>query len=85
MNKDVALKKRIFPRMAIGAGAFFAAVIALMAPWKAVLLFAPFIALITWLNIRMTRFCGVCGKMLINHQWWSSMNFCPHCGAKLEA
>ncbi len=83
-NKDVALKKRIFPRLAIGAGAAFGLVISLMAPWPAVLLFFPFIGLITWLNIRMTRFCDGCGKMLINHQWWTTMNFCSHCGAKLS-
>lgn len=83
LNKDVALKRRLFPRLAIAAGVLFGGVIALMAPWPAFLLFVPFIALIVWLNIRMTRFCGACGKILINHQWWSTMNFCPYCGAKL--
>jgi hypothetical protein len=82
-NKDVALKKRWFPRLAFGAGALFALVVFLMAPWPAALLFAPFIALITWMNIRMTRFCDACGRILINHQWWSKMNFCPYCGSKL--
>ena len=55
-----------------------------MAPWPAALLFLPFIAVIIWLNIRMMRFCDACGKMMINHQWWSTMNFCPYCGAKLS-
>ena len=82
-TKDVARKKRLFPRLAIGAGVLFGLVIALMAPWTAVILFTPFIGLITWLNIRMTRFCDGCGKMLINHQWWTTMNYCSHCGAKL--
>ena len=83
-NKDVALKKRVFPRLAIGAGVVFGLVIAAAAPWPAVLLFTPFIGVITWLNIRMTRFCDGCGKLLINHQWWSTMKFCPYCGAKLS-
>jgi hypothetical protein len=52
-------------------------------PWPATLLFVPFIGLITWLNIRMTRFCDGCGKILINQQWWTRMNFCPYCGRKL--
>lgn len=83
LNKDVARKRRLFPRLVIGAGVLFALVIAFMAPWPAALLFIPFIGVISWLNIRMTRFCGGCGKILINHQWWSRMNFCPYCGAKL--
>ena len=83
-NKDVALKKRVFPRLVIGAGAVFGLVIFIAAPSPVALLFAPFIALITWLNIRMTRFCAACGKMLINHQWWLRMAFCPYCGAKLS-
>jgi hypothetical protein len=82
-NKDVALKKRVFPRLVIGSCAVFGLVIFIMAPWPAALLFAPFLALIAWLNIRMTRFCDACGKMLINHQWWSTVKFCPFCGAKL--
>ena len=82
-TKDIALKRRTFPRFVIGAGVLFGLVIAAMAPWPAVLLFTPFIGAITWLNIRMTRFCDACGKTLIHQMWWSKMNFCPFCGAKL--
>jgi hypothetical protein len=82
-NKDAARKRRLFPRLAIGAGAAFGLVIAAMAPWPAALLFIPFIGVITWLNIRMTRFCDACGRTLINHAWWAKMNYCPYCGAKL--
>lgn len=82
-NKDAARKRRYFPRLAIGAGALFALVIASMAPWPATLLFLPFIGVIAWLNIRMTRFCDGCGRTLINQAWWSKMNFCPYCGVKL--
>lgn len=83
LEKDVAQKRLYFPRYAIGTGALFALVIALMAPWPAALLFLPFIALISWLNIRMTRFCDGCGRMSINQLWWQKMNYCAYCGKKL--
>src|SRR3569832_601005 len=79
LEKDAAKKRRYFPRFAAGAGALFALMIALMAPLPAVLLFLPFIALITWLNIRLTKFCGGCGKTIINQQWWTTMSYCPYC------
>ena len=82
-NKDVARKRLYFPRYVIGAGVLFGLIIAFMAPLPATLLFLPFIALISWLNIRMTRFCGGCGRLLINQQWWVRMKFCPYCGEKL--
>ena len=82
-SKDLALKKALFPRLTIGAGVLFGLAVATAAPWPAALLFAPFIALISWLNIRMTRFCDACGRMLINQMWWSKMAFCPYCGTKL--
>ncbi len=82
-SKDVSLKKRVFPRIAIGAGVLLWLVIAASAPWQVLLFFTPFLGAVTWLNIRMTRFCDACGTILINHQWWSQMKFCPYCGAKL--
>lgn len=85
LNKDAARKRLYFPRFAIGAGVLFGLVIAVMAPLPAILLFVPFIAFITWLNLRMTRFCDGCGRTLINQAWWARMNFCPYCGKKLDA
>ena len=82
-SKDLALKKWVFPRLVAGSGAVFALLVGLTAPFPLFLFFAPFVALIVWLNIRMTRFCDACGRMLINHMWWSQMIYCPRCGAKL--
>ena len=83
VEKDAARKRLYFPRFMIGAGALFALVVALLIPWPAVLLFLPFVALITWMNIRMTRFCSACGKTIVNQQWWTKMRYCPYCGEKL--
>jgi hypothetical protein len=83
-NRDAARKRRYFPRLAIGAGVVFALVIAFIVPWPALFLFIPFIGVIVWLNIRMTRFCDACGRTLINQAWWSKMLFCPYCGEKLK-
>jgi len=82
-DKSVAEKRRYFPRFVIGAGALFALVVFLMVPWGAGLLFAPFVVLVTWMNLRMTRFCD-CGRVVVNQTWWRKMIYCPFCGKKLD-
>lgn len=83
-NKDAARRRAFFPRLAVGAGVLFGLLIAGTAPWPATLMFLPFIGIVTWLNVRMTRFCDACGRTLISQAWWAKINFCPYCGEKLR-
>jgi hypothetical protein len=49
-----------------------------------VLVFVPFLGLITWLNLRFTFYCDGCGKRSFSQQWFSSTYHCSHCGHKLR-
>jgi hypothetical protein len=43
----------------------------------------PAVAIISYMNIRMTRFCESCGRTLHRQPLFSKPRFCSHCGAAL--
>jgi hypothetical protein len=44
----------------------------------------PAVTVISYMNIKLTKFCDKCGATLINSNWFSSMKFCSKCGAELD-
>jgi FtsH-binding integral membrane protein len=88
-SRPSADEKRFWHRrVTIGAGIVFGIFIAFtLQQWHqpfALLIFLPFLALITFLNLRYTFFCDACGKMSHSQQWFSSTYHCPRCGHKLR-
>jgi len=84
-NRDAAFKHRIFPPIAIGLNALFLVFIILPGGPRTVLPFlVPMIVLITFLNVKFTKFCDACGETV--YQTRKSLRpaeFCPKCGAPL--
>jgi len=44
----------------------------------------PAVALITFLNLRSTRFCDGCGRTVYTQNLLKPARYCPHCGALLD-
>jgi hypothetical protein len=92
LGRDTALKRKWFPRFIILVGMLFVIFSTSLAvlgseTWVALgilLLTVPAVALISYLNIKMTKFCDQCGATLINSNWFSPMRFCSKCGAALD-
>ena len=84
-NRDAAFKRRVFPLFGVAAGLIFGAFLIYMTRGYSQVLFlaVPMIALITFLNIRCTRFCDSCGRTLYKQPVFTRPGFCPHCGAQL--
>jgi hypothetical protein len=84
-NRDAALKRRVLRvQMPLVAIAFLAIVVVMLWPHLEVLvIMVPAVALITWLNLRNTKFCDACGATLINQNWLSGPRHCSRCGAPL--
>lgn len=83
-NKHVGQKRRFYRWSSITYGAMFFFLIALSGmPWPVLLIFGAFIALIIYLNIRNTTFCEACGRTVYNNMWFSRIEYCAKCGAKL--
>ena len=92
LGKNAAFKRRWFPRFSIFAGGLFLAFVTAfigVGPGAkggllVLTLMVPMLVLITFLNIKMTKFCDKCGATLINSNWFVPMRFCSKCGAALE-
>ena len=85
-NRDAAFKRRIHPPIMIGVGALFLAFILLSgtAPAPFLVLMVPMIVLITFLNVKLTKFCDACGETVYHsRKSWRPAEFCPKCGAPL--
>jgi len=88
-RSNVASKRRWFFRTCILAGIIFGLFTAfIMTAWRQplqLLFVLPFIGLIIWLNIKMTRFCDSCGKMTVCQNIFKPFKYCPKCGTEYES
>ena len=92
LGKNAPLKKKWFPRFIILVGILFVSFTGTMMviqsrsfgslPFVAVMI--PFVALISYLNLRCTKFCDNCGATIIDHNPFSRMRFCLKCGAEFD-
>lgn len=84
--KDVKLKRKIFAVSVISAGILF---IVFMFFWPMpgeVFIFTiAIVVVITVVNLRITKFCDDCGKMVVNQNPFSKPKFCSKCGAVLHS
>ncbi len=84
IDRNIQRKKRIFPILNIGGGILFIVFTLFMMGQPMILIIAvPGVALITFLNIRNIKICESCGRTVYNNTWFSKMEFCSKCGAKL--
>ena len=85
LSKDVTFKKRYFPWYLVLTGFLFIVFgLSMGLPLTIMYIMVPAVALITFLNIRSTKFCDACGRTIIDQNWFSKVEFCSKCGAKLN-
>lgn len=79
------IKRQWFPRITIFAGVLFVAFIYWIAPVLEVLYLAiPAVALITYLNLKIMKFCPRCGAYYQTLGRLYRVNFCHKCGFALS-
>jgi hypothetical protein len=89
-SKNVQFKKKYFRWYIILIGVLFTFWIGVSEPWLVVLFFIlPAVSLISFLNIKYTIFCDNCGRTVYNNPWlsnpwFSKVEYCAKCGAKLK-
>ena len=81
----VEAKRKWFPRTTIGAGILFV----IFTYWitrapQTLVITIPAVALITYLNLKLTKICPHCGATLQNLSWFTRMRYCKKCGAELQ-
>ena len=71
-SKNAAFKRRYFPWFAGLSGLIFIGIVTTTAISLAMLaIMIPLVALITYLHIRGTQFCGACGRTMIHQMPFS--------------
>jgi type III secretory pathway component EscS len=93
IKKDVVFKRKWFPRFVILVGVLFVAFSSTIMvlqqrsvhSLKILVVIIPAVILSSWLNLKLTKFCGSCGATIINNVPFSRTRFCPKCGAELAA
>lgn len=82
---NAQLKRKLWSPLVMGAGLIFIAFTYAMGfDGPALYIMAPTVILITYLNLRSTKFCDSCGKTMINQNFWVKPEFCSKCGEKLQ-
>lgn len=87
LSKNSALKRKVLPIFAIGAGGLFLGFV-----WPRLDPTAPFswffvamVVFITFLNIRSIKFCDACGKTDRSQNPFSPPTYCSKCGTKFPS
>ncbi|MFH1093362.1 MAG: hypothetical protein V1739_04300 [Candidatus Omnitrophota bacterium] len=84
IKNNYNFKVKYFKYFIILTGCLFAGFISLMGmPWQVHILVIPSLILISYLNIKFTKFCKNCGKTIIINMLFGKIKFCPHCGNEL--
>ncbi len=85
-NKNNALKKKFFPISVIIFCLIFASAIFVQfyPNILPLVIFYPFLVLIAFLDIKLTKFCDKCEKFRYNSTFYEAMKFCLICGEKLK-
>lgn len=85
LRRDTAFKRRYWAPWIVTIGVLFLVFMLLTGfPLSMVLVAVPFVALISFLNIRSVRFCDSCGATV--HDWtlpWRRPRHCSRCGSPL--
>jgi len=81
LNKDAALKRKVWPAFTIATGILFIGFLWAMGASSP--LFVIAVVIITVLNLRAAKFCDACGKTLMMRNPLSPPQYCAKCGAKL--
>jgi hypothetical protein len=82
LRGSLETKRRWHPRITVAVGVLFLAFVASVAPARALYLVVPAVALITYLNLKVIRFCSACGATLRQAGFRAPVH-CSRCGAKL--
>ena len=84
-GRNLALKRRFLRPHIVGGAVLFLVGMALTGfPPGMILLAAPLVGLVTWLNLRQVHFCPQCGATIWRQVPFQRPRFCARCGAAVQ-
>lgn len=82
LSRNASLKRRLWPPYVIGVAILLLVLVWWFLPNEALYVAAPLVALVTFINLRVMKFCNACGATTMNFPFRPA-RFCAKCGAPL--
>jgi hypothetical protein len=82
LNRNAALKRRLWPPFAVASAILLLVIVWWFLPSEALYVAAPLAALVTFINLRVVKFCNACGATTQNLPFRPA-RFCARCGHPL--
>ena len=76
---SLANKRRFHPFVVVGSALIFLAFVTVMLPASTFVIIVPVVALVSFLNYKITKFCSSCGATIVQRPGLSKRP-CPKCG-----
>lgn len=81
----MALKRRYYPWFSVVVAVLFVVFVYVSGvPFEFIVYMSAGAVVVTFLNIKMTKFCDDCGKTIINQMTLMDSYYCGRCGVKYK-
>jgi hypothetical protein len=80
---SLAAKRRFHPYVVAGGALIFLGFVTVIMPPSTFVVIAPVVALVSFLNYKITKFCNGCGATVIQPPRWSEPPTCTKCGMRV--
>ena len=84
LKASLAARRRWHPFVVIGSALVFLAFVTVILPASSFVVIVPAVALLSFLNYKMTKFCNTCGETVVQRPPWRALSACPKCGGRVE-
>jgi hypothetical protein len=80
---SLATKRRFHPYVVAGGALIFLGFVTVVMPPSTFVVIAPVVALVSFLNYKITKFCNGCGATVIQPPPWREPPTCTKCGMRV--
>jgi hypothetical protein len=80
---SLAAKRRFHPYVVVGGALIFLGFVTVIMPASTFVVIVPAVALVSFLNYKMTKFCNTCGATVIQRPPWTASPTCLKCGGEV--
>ncbi len=84
LKASLATKRRFHPYVVVTGALVFLGFVTVILPASSFVVIVPVVALVSFFNYKMTRFCDACGATVVQRPPWRSLGACPKCGGRVD-
>jgi hypothetical protein len=84
LKASLPARRRWHPFVVVGGALVFLGFVTVILPASSFVIIVPAVALISFVNYKMTKFCNACGATVVQRPPWRSLSACPKCGGRVD-